>query len=503
MRRQRWQDWIVWALITVAVTVGLLAFRIRLDKTHVALAYLLLVLAGSARSGHRIGLALSAVAFVLFDWFFLAPYGNLSVTNPLDWLVLAAFLIVSVVAAQLLYRLQVEAETARQRAAEIDRFATLGAETLNLPRADKALAAIAEVIRTTLELANCRIHTRPAHPRPGEPPGDSVVAWVAESGRVAVRQDDGTTHVSELAELPAVLGERAREVFLPLQVGGRIVGVLELEGRGPIVSEAAQQRFLTALAYYAALAVERVRLEAEAGRTEALREADRMKDALLASVSHDLRTPLTTIKALAHDLAAHDDRAIIIEEEADRLNRLVADLLDLSRLQGGVSPAAIELNPVDELIAAVVQRVSGALGARELRVHLEGGGTLLVGKFDLAGAARVLVNLVENAHKYSPPDTAIEIDVRQRNRVIEITVSDRGPGVDKAERERIFEPFYRPAGSSPDVGGAGLGLAIARKLAESQHGALTYRPRAGGGSEFLLTLPAADVFLPTGESWDR
>ena len=222
-------------------------------------------------------------------------------------------------------------------------------------------------------------------------------------------------------------------------------------------------------------------------------ETDRLKDALIASVSHDLRTPLTTIKALAHDLrASGDDRAATIEEEADRLNRLVADLLDLSRLQAGSVPVHLELNAVEDLVGSLVQRVSPALGSRELKVSLDGD-ALLVGRFDLVHSLRILVNLIENAHKYAPENTAIELRVYRDDGQIAFAVSDRGSGVAPDQRERIFEPFYRAPGSLPDVGGAGLGLAIARRLAEAQHGTLEYEPRPAGGSVFTLRVAAADL----------
>src|SRR5262249_20897049 len=149
-----------------------------------------------------------------------------------------------------------------------------------------------------------------------------------EHGTPAARRADRTIHLIESAESVPPRLEEAQAMFLPLRVRKRVVGVLEIGQDRPIVLTSAQRSFLTALIYYAALAVERTRLAAEADRAEVLREADRVKDALIASVSHDLRTPLTTIKALAHDLSRVDDRAITIEEEADRLNRLVADLLD-------------------------------------------------------------------------------------------------------------------------------------------------------------------------------
>ena len=474
----------------------MLPFRSQLDKAHTALIYLLIVLAGSVWGGRALGLAVAACAFLLFNWFFLPPYGTLIISNPLDWLVLGAFLIVSVVAAQLLHREQRQAEEARQRADEVDRLATLGAEALNVGRADQALTAITGVIRVTLGIAECRIHERPGGgAATGE--GDPLVAWAAQSGQTVSRRADGTAGLAGPGAQSLDLGLGAegtvRALLIPLRVRDRVVGVLELRDEDLTRLNAGQRRFLTALAYYAALAVERVRLTAEASRAEVLRETDRLKDALIASVSHDLRTPLTTIKALAHDLRADgDERAATIEEEADRLNRLVADLLDLSRLQAGGLPVHLELTAVDDLVGALVQRVSGALQGRELSIAIEGD-ALLVGRFDLAHSLRALVNLVENAQKYSPRDTPIELRVYRDVSCIAFAVSDRGPGVAPGQSERIFEPFYQAPGTPPDVGGAGLGLTIARRLAEAQAGTVTYESRPAGGSVFTLRLPAADL----------
>ncbi len=476
MPRVEWGRILRWALITMVVTVLLLLARAHLEKTHVALAYLLLVLAGSAQAGQRVGLSLSAATFLLFDWYFLPPYGTLTLTNPWDWMVLVSFLVVSVTAAHLLNRLQVEARTAQLLAADVDRFASLGAASLGVARAEQALASIAEVMRTTLHLGECRIHPLP--PPVAGPGVDSLVTWVGEHGRIALRQVDHTTRLGDTDVLthspPEAIG-----ILLPLRVRDRAVGVLELASAEAISLDPGQLRFLAALGNYAALAVERMRLEAEAGQADALREADRFKTALLASVSHDLRTPLTTIKALAHDIGGRDDRARVIEEEADRLNRMVADLLDMSRLQTGSIRSAIELNAVDDLIAAVAQGVSGFMGSRALQIHLEDGGTLLVGRFDLSASLRILVNLIENACKYSASPLPVELQASRRGDWIEVAVADRGVGVAPAMAERIFEPFVRATGAPTDVGGAGLGLAIARGLAEAQGGILAYVAASG------------------------
>jgi two-component system sensor histidine kinase KdpD len=331
----------VWAVAfggLASAALVLFAFRPQLEKVHVALVFLLVVLAASAAGGRLLGVAIAVVAFVLFDWFFLPPYNTFFLSNPLDWVVLVAFLITSIVAAELLYR----------------------------ARAERA-------------------------------------------------------------------------------------------------------------------AVERV---------EALREADKLKDALLASLSHDLRTPLTTIKGLAHELQSMgDERTLIIEEQADRLNRLVTDLLDVSRLDGGALPLDIQLNVADDLLGAVAQHVSGRPDQDRLKISLDDPANLLFARFDFVQSLRILANLVDNALKYAPDGTPVEVTCGVDDNQIVFRVADRGPGINPDERDRIFTPFYRPKARQSGVESAGLGLSIARRLAEAQNGSLKYSDRAGGGTIFELRLP--------------
>jgi two-component system, OmpR family, sensor histidine kinase KdpD len=271
----------------------------------------------------------------------------------------------------------------------------------------------------------------------------------------------------------------------PLRVRDRVVGVLGVERMDGLVLDEPRQRILDALSFYAALGVERIRLDAEARHATALREADALKDAVLASVSHDLRTPLTTIKALAHELTPLDDRAATIEDEADRLNRFVSNLLDLSRLQAGARAAAIEPNEAEDLVGAVLQRVSGAFGGREITVSLDPEHPVLIGRFDFSDAMRVLVNLLENAFKYTPASSPIELDVRRDGPWIAFAVADRGPGLAPDEAARIFTPFMGRSG--------GLGLSISHRLAAAQDGSLEYAPRPGGGSVFTLRVPLIEA----------
>jgi two-component system sensor histidine kinase KdpD len=330
--------WILWLVVLAAVTALMYPWRQALNEAYVALAFLLVVQIASARHGRALGLTLAGLAFLCFDIFFLEPYGTLAVEKRLDWLILAAFLVTGVVAAQLFER--------------------------------------------------------------------------------------------------------------------------------------------TRLAEHAV----------------ALREAAKLKDAVVASISHDLRTPLTSIKALAHDLAATgDERAMMIEEEADRLSSFVADLLDLSRINSGVLPLEPEPNEAEDLIGAALQRVSGASAGRDLRVSLGPGEPLLFGRFDFSQTLRALVNLIENAIKYSDATEPVDIGVKREGDWLIFSVADAGQGIPVIERARIFEPFYRPKGVSPDVGGAGLGLSIAQAVMEAQGGSIRYENREGGGSVFYLRVPAVNV----------
>jgi K+-sensing histidine kinase KdpD len=347
--------WIVWTIALAALTLGMHSVRGGIEEAHVVIPYLLIVLGGSATGGRTLGFTLAVASFLLLDYYFQQPFDTLTVRQPLDWVILFAFLATAGVATQLLARLQDQAREAERRARQIEEL----------------------------------------------------------------------SHVAEHAT--------------------------------------------------------------------ALREANRLKDWVLASVSHDLRTPLTTIKALAQESAATGDaRARIIEEQADHLSRMVGDLLDLSRLKAGAVPLQLELNTSEDLMGALVARFASLPHGR-LRtvVHLDQPAD--VGRFDFVQSLRILGNLVENALRFAPLDTAVEVEATRLEDRLVFEVRDRGPGVEEAERNRIFDAFYRPGGAPPDTGRAGLGLAIARMLAELQGGKLEYRPREGGGSTFTLRLPAADI----------
>ncbi|MEO8945714.1 MAG: ATP-binding protein [Gemmatimonadaceae bacterium] len=249
-----------------------------------------------------------------------------------------------------------------------------------------------------------------------------------------------------------------------------------------------------------ARAAEIERLSNEASHAAALREAARFKDILLASVSHDLRTPLTSIKALAQESAdSGDANSTIIVAQAERLSKMVAHLLDMSRLNAGEFPVTIELNTAEDLVGATILEMTGSGGADRIHVEIDYSAPMFVGMFDFVESLRILINLLDNALLYSPPGSPVNLAATRIDDWLELTVADRGPGVPAADAEHIFEPFYRHTSTSGTVHGTGLGLAIARSLAEAQGGHLVYAAREGGGSVFSLQLRAVGAPVLDGE----
>jgi two-component system sensor histidine kinase KdpD len=328
------------------------------------------------------------------------------------------------------------------------------------------------------------------------------LSYTVENAAPAAERADGTLTVLSDALLPAGSEQTSTTVLseltalgIPLTVRGQVVGALRLSSTHPFGVTDDQRRVLGALSYYAALGVERMRLVGAEEEAESLRRADRLKDALLAAVSHDLRTPLTAIKGIANEIWRGGDpsRAHAIEEEADRLNAQVSDLLELSQINAGVLPLSVKTNAVDDVVGAALDRVESVHGAGLIDVSIANADAILVGDFDFLHTMRALTNLLENALKYSPRGAKVQLDVVQVGDRLRFTVEDRGAGVPSGEEERIFEPFHRGSSVPDGVRGTGLGLTIARQLIEAQRGTLAYAPRSGGGSRFTIDLPAAIV----------
>lgn len=508
-RRSVVVGWVAWGGLLVLATSVLLRARDDIDLSYAVLTMMLIVLGGSAAGGRVLGFALAFASFVLIDYYFQRPYNLFSVNKPLDALVLVAFLAAAGVATDLLARARQEAEAARQRASEVESLSRLGAATLRHAQPQDALDALASLVRETIGASACAIlrrddaegltvASRSVAPTPESPDSQLELRAarhaVEVDAPVTIFGDDtcvahDASHFADSSGSPLV----AAVLALPLSADARTIGALTVRGQPALVLDAARRRFLAALSYYAALGLERGRLFEAAAHSEALREANRAKDQILASVSHDLRTPLTTIKLLAQGAESRGEpSAPAIVEQADQLARMVRDLLELSRLRTGIASTP-ELNTAEDLLGAALRQAQGILDGKSIVPHIDLDSPVLVGMFDFVQTLRILGNLIDNALRFTPTGGAVDLSVQRDGADLVFDIADRGVGVLPVEQERIFEAFYRPAGSITDTGHAGLGLSIARTLAELQGGALTYAIRDGGGSVFTLRLPAADV----------
>lgn len=503
--------WLLWTLMLAMATDVLLTFRNDIDQSTAVLTLLLVVLGGSVAGGRALGFALACVSFASIDYFFQPPYDQLSINKPLDGIVLLAFLAVAGATTDLLVRARQEARAAQQRASEVASLAALGSATLRYAEPEDAFNAIAALVREQIGAVACSVVPLDAmgrlraHPPSDGSAADALITSTAALDAANGAWENGVAMLVGPAESDAQVARadlpgdtspslQARFLALPLRAEARLIGLMLVRGDPVLMLDAPRRRFLTALTYYAALAVERQKLVAEASHSEALREANRAKDQILASVSHDLRTPLTTIKVLAQGAESRGEpAAAAIVEQADRLARMVGDLLELSRLRAGGLSMRVELNTAEDVVGAALRRTEGVVDDRAIAPHIDLESPALVGRFDFVHTLRILGNLLDNALRFTPPHGVVDVSVTREEGWLRFVVADRGSGVPAQERQRIFEPFYRPADAMPDAGHAGLGLSIARTLAELQGGTLTFALRVGGGSEFILRLPAADV----------
>jgi len=442
-------------LLASAVAVAVVTAAIELLKPYVpvlslGVLYVFAVLPIAVFYGMGMAVVVSVASMLAFNWFHLPPVHTFTLADSENWFALAVYLATAVVVSELAARARRRAVAAEQRERESALLAELATELLRGRPLEDELGAIGERAADVLGVESAEIELGAQH-----------------------RPPRGTSP-------------------LPLEAADRNVGTLYTpEGSDPNV--AARNRFLPALAALLAVAVDQDRLQGEALEAEALRRSDLVKTALLRAVSHDLRSPLTGIRTAVGALRSEtltltpEDRTALLETidvDSARLNRLVDDLLDLSRLEAGGAAPAPELWALDDLVREAVD----ALGARD-RVEIAGESPLV--NVDGTQLQRVLANLIENALKYSPPGSAVHVRITATRKEAIVRVVDQGPGLPEYELDRIFEPFYRRSGDTR--AGAGLGLAIARGFAAANGGRLWAESRPGQGTTFAVALPVVEV----------
>lgn len=493
---------------------------------NISILYLLIILALASTVGRSPAVIAALLAFLAYDFFFVEPIYTFTIRDPQEWLALLVFLFTAAVAGQLAAALRERAEEARRREADnaalyrslnqaLEARATeaqrreqisatlyeLGVQSRALvakPEPDRFLAALAARVVSIFGVRSCAILLPTSAGRL-----QVHSSYVADGGSLEPldRNEEGLADWTFRSER-ATEASRYRHILLVLlQARHRRLGLLRVEQADERQLGDTDVELLTTFAAQAALALEQARLEREAVRAEVLARSDRLKDALLSSVSHDLRTPLASIRAAAGSLLQDDiewdpetrrEFAAAIDEEAARLNRLVGALLDMSRIEAGALRARKGLYPLDELLRAAVARLAPLAVSRPIAIDTPA--DLPPVPLDPVQIDQVLANLLENALKYAPVDTPITVAATVRpasegaGDEVVVSVADCGPGIAPAERERVFAKFYRLQ-KHEGLPGSGLGLAITRGFVEAHGGRIWVEAGRGGGARFAFSLP--------------
>jgi two-component system sensor histidine kinase KdpD len=541
------------ALIGIAAASLVIALVNRfVQASNISLVYLLVVLYLATRHGRGPAILGSILAFLAYDFFFIPPTLRFTVDDPSEWLSLLVLLITALVISQLTATVRLratEAMESRRQTAMLYEFSEVIAATTDRQELLKTLArhffqvfrsdgviACAIILPDTLGWPNVCASAPTDHPALEsfdlqERALAANASYVLRTGLV----------VSETIQVATENGTQgAVSLYLPLRSGKRTVGVLGIVGNDSVrhliavqptsaetteapgrttasddpssqvmdsaLLQASQARLFPAFRDQIALALERDTLRQEAIHAEALRESDKLKNALLGSVTHDLRTPLAAIKAATSSLlqpgvawSNEDERDLLesIDESADRLNRLVSNLLDLSRLEAGVATPQKEWYALQDALAAVLDRLDLSSQTRNRTITLDTPDDLPLVPMDHNQIEQVLTNLLENALKYSPKEAPIEIRARTLDdpHRLEVRIIDHGIGVPVNERRAIFDKFYRvqqarlPWDPKHPPLGTGLGLAISASIVHAHYGNIWVESTPGDGATFIFTLP--------------
>ena len=464
--------------VSLAIVAGITFFfhhARNVNQTTIALTFLLAILAVSAVWGMAVALFMSVVAVLTINYFFLPPVGTFTIADPQNWVALLAFLVTSIMGSQLSARIRREADEAHQRRREIERLYKFSQNLLAEGNVIQLMNAIPDYIVESFEGGAAELFL---------PQKDKFY----RSGFGAAHLDEDKMKTAFLRD-ESIVEPQEGLYFIPVRMGVRPIGSLGISG-----SQLSRQT-LDALGGLVAIAIERARAVEKLGETEAERQGERLKSALLDSIAHDFRTPLTSIKAATTSLLAagtpdavqRKELLTIINEECDRLNRLVEEAAEMSRLEAG----EFELNLLPTQIGAIIQaalaQCTSALAGRKVEVKLSP--NLPPVRADLTRIKDALVHLIDNANLYSPKEQPITISAELTGETVTTSVADRGPGIDDFEQGMIFDKFYRGKDQRYLVRGTGMGLPIAKAIIAAHKGAISVTSQLGHGSVFSFTLP--------------
>jgi two-component system sensor histidine kinase KdpD len=482
------------ALLWVAGALGVaLALRHVLDVSSLPLVFLTAVLVSTIAYGLGPGLVACVTSVLAYNFFFLAPLYTFNIADPENIVTLFFFGVVAVIASNLTARVRSQALFARNRARMTEDLYSFSRKLAGVITLDDLLWATSFHIATMLKVRVMLLLPEgdTIAVRAGYPPEDTLdeadlaaAKWAFEHGRPAGRGAD---------TLPG-----AKRLFLPLRTGRGTVGIAGLDNdrEGPLLTPD-QKRLFDSLADQAALAIERINLAQDVDEARIAAETERLRSALLTSISHDLRTPLasilgsaTTLKTLGPGLGEPGQQELIrtIQEEAERLNRFISDLLDMTKLESGTITPLSEAVDVSDVVGSALRRAAKLLAQH--RVSVDVPPDLPMAKADPVLLEQVLFNLLDNAAKYTRPNTEIRIQAHAGGQGLRLEVVDEGDGILPADLERIFDKFYRVADADRRRAGTGLGLAICRGFVEAMGGTISAANRsARKGAVFAVTLP--------------
>jgi two-component system sensor histidine kinase KdpD len=475
------------SIVGIALSVGFGAAMVPL-RSHLSIATAALVLVvpvvvGVTLGGFRAGVVSVVAGFAVYDYAFVRPYDRLRVGSTADWVALGVYVLVVLLTSRVVANLDRARTEAQRRTAEAQRLFDLSELLVDDRSVEDLLKTIVGAVSTMFAIPSVALLV----------PGNGRLEIAASYGAALSREE--LQGLEPLSGVPVSLGTgpAAADTIgtVALTASGRPVGMLALRG---MPASATDRALLRTFANHAALALERAQLQEQAMRSELLDEVDRLQHALLGAVSHDLRTPLATIKVASSTLlhpsvplsrADADELHGLIDVETDRLTRLVTSLLDMTRIDAGVLEVRRAPVAVDELVDTALIGLGSALGGRP--VHRSIPDDLPLVDVDPLLIGQVLANLLDNANRHAPRESPISVAATARRDRVSLSVTDAGPGVPPDEREAVFDLYVRF-----DTGGrTGLGLTIAKTFVEAHGEHIWVEDGPGGGARFVLTLPTA------------
>ncbi len=455
------------------VIARLYSTTIRVNPTTVALTFLVFVLIVSALWGLRYALFTAVVATAAFNYYFLPPIGTFTIAGTQNWIALLAFLTTAVIASQLSDRARKQTEEAIGRRRELERLYGFSQQLLTADNVLQLLNSVPQHVIESFDVSAAAIYL----PEKGD---------IYRAG-IETPYLDADQLKSIMARGEPMMDHARNLSFTPLKMGVRTVGALGVVG-------SLSRQTLDAMGSLIAIAVERANAVETLTRSETSREGERLRSAILDSVTHEFRTPLTSIKASITSLISNqglsaDDRGelmTVINEESDRLNRLVGEAAEVAQLESHEFQLDLQACRVLDLVEAAIKDVKQVMGKHPVEIRVPEDITV---RLDADRMKEVLVQLLENASKYSPPESPIRITAELRSGNLELSVADQGAGIDDMEQALIFDKFYRGKNQRYRVQGTGMGLAIVKAIVEAHDGRIGVTSQTGCGSVFHIVLP--------------